>query len=524
MALNTFKIASVLGGISPAYYFGTEGQYHAGIAVDPDLPLTSTDIRTSGSLVPTVYEDFTGANVTSQVVAIVTNPKDTNTYIVLSNGRLISYDSALATETLIGTVTGGVASFAWYYNNYIYITTPTNVSRYGPLNGAAALTDSVWTGATLGTLTAPTNTTYPSIRSVSLPNHHGFIHGDGSSYFFDFLNGVGMLHRINTRRVTVEGDTNGSTVPSAYNVLDLPFGFYPTAGCSFGTDIAILAIQTTDATVNQGNAALFLWDPTNTDTFYRGPIYLADPLATAIEYVNGALFIWSGNAQNGVRMSVYAGGDSVRDIEFLEEGAPPFAGAVSALGNRIIWGGYTTYPETTACVFSYGSKNAKLPAGVHNIVRTMSAGANPNVTALKVVQQASSVIPRAIVAWRDDSDRGVDRRSTTGTYASVWRSQVIQVGKKFKVKKIHIPFGAAVAANMTIIPKVFIDEASLSVTLATINNTNNSGKRKIIYKDTSLIACIGANNLFVEIRWTGTVALPVTMPIEITLDIFEDEI
>jgi hypothetical protein len=332
-----------------------------------------------------------------------------------------------------------------------------------------------------------------------------------------------MLHRINTRRVTDEGDTNGSTVPSAYNVLDLPFGFYPTAACSYGTDIAVLAIQSTDSTVNQGNAALFLWDPTNTDSFYRGPVYLADPLATALQYVNGALHIWSCNAQNGVRLSVYVGGDSVRDIDFLEEGAPPFAGAVTALGNRVIWGGYTSYPETTASVFARGSKNAKLPSGIHNIIRTASAGANPNVTALKVVQQASSVTPRAIVAWRDDSDRGMDKLSTTATYASVWRSEVVQVGNKFKLKKIRIPLGAAVAANMTITPKVLIDEASTSVTLTTINNTNFSGKRKIIYKDTALVSCIGQNNLFIELRWTGTAALPVTLPIEIVIDVYDDE-
>lgn len=523
MAIRTFKISSFLGGLSPAYYLGSEGQYHAGIAVDPDYPLTSSDIRTSGALVPTVYEDFSSTNVTSHVVSIITNPKNTLTYVVLSNGRLISYNSSLASETLIGTVSGGVASYGWYYNNYIYITTPTNVSRYGPLNNSPTLVDSVWTGATLGSLTATTNTTYPTIRSVSIPNHVGFVHGDGSSYFTDFINGVGMLHRINTRKVTDEGDTNGSTVPSAYNVLDLPFGFYPTAACSYGTDIAILAIQTTDSSVNQGNAALFLWDPTNTDSFYRGPIYLADPLATALQYVNGGLYIWSGNAQNGVRMSIYTGGDSVKDIDFLEEGAPPFAGAVTALGNRIIWGGYTSYPETTASVFARGSKNSKIPSGTHNIIRTASTGANPNVTALKVVQQASSVTPRTIVAWRDDSDRGIDKLSTTATYASVWRSEVVQIGSKWKLKKLRIPLGAAVAANMTLTAKVYIDEASSSVTLTTINNTNYSGKRKIIFKDTALNSCIGQNNFFIEFRWTGTAALPVTFPIEMDVDVYEDE-
>ena len=88
-------IQSVLGGQSLSQYVSSEGQYLAGLGIDPDYPLTSTDTRTSGVLVPTIYEKFSGANVNASVVAIVNNPKDTNTYVILSNGRLISYNSAL---------------------------------------------------------------------------------------------------------------------------------------------------------------------------------------------------------------------------------------------------------------------------------------------------------------------------------------------------------------------------------------------------------------------------------------------
>lgn len=514
------KIQSVLGGISPSQYFASEGQYLGAIGVDPDLPISSSDIRTSGALVPSVYEKFSGANVTASVVNIITVPKTTNVYVVLTNGRLISYNSSLASETLIGTVTGGVAKGAWYYNNYIYITTGTDVSRYGPLDGVAALVDGVWTGATLGSLTATVNTTYPALTGMTIPNHWGMAHGDGASYFLDFKNGQGLVHKIKTTKVTAEGDTNSG---SAYNVLDLPFGFYPTCICSFSTDIAVLAIQTTGATINQGRAALFLWDPTNTDTFYRGPIYLADPIATGITTINGVLYIVSGNAQNGWRISQYAGGDAVNDIQYMEEGQPPFAGAMDAIGSRIVLGTYTTYPSTSASVIALGSKNTNLPKGLHNIIKSTSAGTNPNVTAVRYIQQASNIIPQCVVAWADDSAYGIDKRSTTATYSSVWRSEMIQVGRKFKIQRLRIPLGQAVSTNTALTVKIYVDDGSSSQTLTTINNTNFSGRRYVHYKDTELKSLGGLNNFFIEFTWAGTSVLPVLLPIEVQLDRYDDE-
>ena len=167
MATKTLKINQIFKGHSASQYFGADGTYNTSTAIDPDLPIVSTDVRTSGYIVPVGYSKFSGANVNAPVIRMITNPKNTLVYSVLTNGRLISYTSAFGSETLVGTVSGGVAKWAEYYNNYIYIFTGTDVSRYGPLNGAPSLVDGVWTGATLGSLTALTNTTYPSLRGVS---------------------------------------------------------------------------------------------------------------------------------------------------------------------------------------------------------------------------------------------------------------------------------------------------------------------------------------------------------------------
>lgn len=520
--LKQLRINSILGGQAPSRYFGAEGTFDQSISIDPDFPIVGSDIRTSGFAVPIGMAAFSGANVTSHIVSIITNPKNTLTYIVLSNGRLISYNSSLASETLVGTVAGGAAVSATYYNNYIYIFTPTNVSRYGPLNNSPTLVDTVWTGATLGSLTALTNTTYPSFNSVSIPNHIGHVHGDNSLYFTDFINGQGIINRINTRKVTDEGDTNGSTVPSAYNVLDLPFGFYPTAIESMGTLLIILGNYSSDSTVNQGKSAFVIWNPTNTTTFSEGPIFLADPLATALLNVNGIIYVWSGNGVNGFRLSRYVGGESVTDIALFEEGFPPFATAVDAIGNKIIWGGTTTTPSTTACVWSYGSKDNRLPSGIHNIIKTTSAGTTPIVTALKYVQQSSNIQPKAVVAWRDGTTRGIDQWSATGTLACYLR-HTFNIGQKFSILKMRVPFGGAVAANTTITPKVWFDDLSSSQSPTVINNTNYPASRHVTYKTPELKDYVGSNNFTLEFAWTSTNPLPIAFPILIDVDIWTDE-
>lgn len=526
MAKLSLKINSIFEGMAPSRYFGVDGTFDQSLAIDPDFPIANAATRTSGFAVPTGMAVFSSTNVTSTVVSIINDPKDTLTYVVCSNGRLISYDSSLASETLIGTVTGSTASSAIYYNNYIYIfgtgASTNDVSRYGPLNNSPSLTNGVWTGATLGSQTALTNTTYPSLNSVLIPNHVGHVHGDFSLYFTDFKNGQGLVHRINTIKVTNEGDTNGVTVPSAYNVLDLPWGFYPTAIESFSTSVMILGQYSVNGTVNQGKAAFVLWDPTNTNTWYQGPVFLEDPFATATLNVNGTLYIWSGNGQNGFRLSRYSSGETVSDIALFEEGFPPFVTAVDAIGNKVIWGGTTTTPATSACVWSYGSKNSRLPTGVQNIVKTTSAGTTPIVTALKYAQQSSNIQPKAIVAWKDGTTQGIDQYSATGTLGSILR-WTFNVGQKFNIMRIRIPFGGAVAANTTITPTVYFDDLSSSQSLTVINNTNFPASRKVIYKAPELKNFIGENNFTLELAWTGTNPLPVALPILIDLDVHTDE-
>ena len=512
-------IGSILGGHSVTEYFSSDDSYLSSIAIDPDMPVGSNK-KASGCIVPVVYEEFSGANISDYPKWLITNIKNALLYAYNEDGKIVSYNSSLASETLVGTATSGAGNGAAYYNNYIYFTTPTNVSRYGPLDGAPALVNTVWTGATLGSQVATANTTYPTISSVLIPNHPMHSHGDGNLYFADVVTGAGVLHKISTKKTTAEGDTDDA---SDYNVLDLPAGWFITDIESWGLDVAILAVQTSSSSLDQGKSALFLWDPTNTLTFYRGPIFLPDPIATSLVNANGRLYIWSGNAVAGIRLSEYIGGDSVSEIAFLEDGLPPLAGACDVIGSRIAWGQTLSEPETAVTVMSYGSKNAKLPKAIHNIARATSA--TGLCTALKYVEQGSST-QKLVIGSGTGSAYALDKYSTSGTYDAILRSKMITVGSRFTIDKIRIPLGADLAANMSLVVKIVYDDASSTNTLDTINTTNfTAGTRKIIFDQQSILdaTITPQNNFYLQFEFSGTVKLPIIFPIDITLDIQEDE-
>jgi hypothetical protein len=342
-----------------------------------------------------------------------------------------------------------------------------------------------------------------------------FLHVDNRLYFGDVIGtgedqGKGTIHMIRTKKgSTYEGeDNNGSTA----QVLKLPFGFKPTCMGSYGTDLVIGAIQTTDSTINQGNAALFFWDTFSTN-YYR-QVTLPDPFVTALLNNNGVLYTWSGNNVNGVRISTYIGGESIKQIGYLEEGFPPFAGAVDAVGNRISWGANKTNPSTAACVYSLGSKT-NLPEGMNNIAITSSAGDNPATYSLNYVEQTDNKAPRMIIGWKDDDDPGLDKVSTSATFKAIWRSKLYNIGTRFVVREIRIPLAAAVAANMTLTPTVYVDDASANTELTVINDTHFTNSERFV----RLIPNVtGNNNFFIEFAWTGTANLPVSLPISVDIE------
>lgn len=523
MANKKITINSIFGGWQPSAHFGEQTQYLGSVAIDPDVPLTdaSTDVKTAGVIRPVAYEKFSSTGIDSTPIALINNPKNELTYSIQANGKIVSYNSSLGSETSVGTVTGGHASGAAYYNNYIYIfgtgASKDDVSRYGPLDGSPALVDNVWKGATLGSQTALTNTTYPTTRhSVKYLNHHAKVHVDDKLYFCDFVNGKGLIHAITTKKTTAEGDTDNGSI---YNALDLPFGWYPYYIESFGNGLAIAATQTNSTTITQGRSAVFFWD-TISPSFER-IVAIPDPLCTALSYQNGVLYGLSGSVAGGVRLFRYLGGDSIQTISYLGEGHPPMQGAIEAIGNRIVWGGFVTDPTNAACLYAYGSKSDLFPRGLHNIARSSvtATASNGLVSVIKNVQQGSA-FPKFVIGGTDGTNYNLDKNGTT-YQTSVWRSEKFNIGETFRVRKISLRLGSAVAANMTITPTLYFDGGTSSQAGTVINSTNYPGSEKYITMTNANFSngVEGKNNFFLELSFSGTALATVLLPIEIEIEI-----
>lgn len=102
-----------------------------------------------------------------------------------------------------------------------------------------------------------------------------------------------------------------------------------------------------------------------------------------------------------MRLSKYTGGYGVNTVVYQEEGVPPLQGGVDAVGDRISWGGLTSYPEASGCVFSYGSKDPRLPQGLNCVARTTAGAFSCFATAIKYALQANNIQPRLVIGWRN---------------------------------------------------------------------------------------------------------------------------
>lgn len=520
------RIESVFDGWQPSFHFGRKGQFLRSIGIDPDVPLSdsASDIITSGVIRPVKYAKFSGSNVTGYPIAIFTTPKNALIYAVLSNGRCVSYDSSLGSETLVFTTSLQTVTGAFYYNNYIYVINDTDIARYGPLDGTPALVENVWTGATLGLQSALTNNqTLQTRNSVPYLNHPHYVHVDNKAYFCDYKNGQGYVHYVRTKKTTAEGDTNdGSTYGSPAGASFLPFNYIPMAIGAYGNDLVIAAALTSNGSIVQGSCSLFFWD-TVSPNFYRA-VPIPDAICTVLRYQNGTLEGLSGNMTGGVRHFKYLGGDSISTIDYIEEGHPPMQNAACFFGNRFVWGAFLTYPDNVAGLMAHGSKSDLFPRGLHHIaVSSLTAtSSNGVITAVAAIQQGAA-FPKFIMGGTDGTNKNLDSQSTTyGTH--YFRGPVSNVGRSFTVERISIRLGAAVAANMTLVPKLFFDNESSSQAGTTINTTNYPNGDRLITLEPADFArnVAGKNNFYLELKWSGTALLPVLLPIDIEIEVEED--
>ena len=531
----TIKIDSILGGIAPTAYLGRQDQFDSSLGIDPDQPMTA--YSDFGVLMPTSYTAFDGDALNGTPYWLLTSPKGSteSLYVYTSTGKLISYGTALTSaveQTL--AITGGTGGFAGrggaYYNNYIYMAygssdtrnVASDIARFGPLDSSATLQEAWWS-STIAQI-ALSDTPYPQIESIELPNHAMHVHNDGALYVSDFdsttttssTRGRGLIHKISTKALgTDEGIDNNN---SKYNALDLPYGYMPIDIESYGTDLAILAIPQagadgTNTTFRNAKAALFFWDTVSLAPYRR--VDLTDPAASALLYTNGKLYIWSGSYTQGTRLSVYLGGYQVEQLAFVPSGEMPFPGGVDALGNRVFWGSRTTYPANGSCVYAAGYKS--LPGfALHNIINT-DGGGNAMVTSLGRIRQDSFNNTDLIYGWNDgNTNYGLDKRSSDNANTAVFRTKAYTVGEPFRIKKLTILLGESVTLNQTLTVRFFeskdVNTNDPGTAEKTINATEFPSSERRIELATDFE---GINDFILQLKWTGTAQLPVLFPIVI---------
>jgi hypothetical protein len=538
MPKKVFRQNSLVGGINPATFYQLENGYTAGLGIDPDIPTIGNAFVTSEAINASNYSKFSGTEIASNPMWIVTNPKTDNAYVYTTGGKIHSFNLQTAIPTMRATegilnfplsVTNGNGNGFCYYNNYIYgvqygatgdlnSTAKADLFRYGPLDGTPALTLNVFTGTTLGSQPALTNVAYPTSYGPALPNHVCYVHKD-AMYVCDYVGGQGVLHRVATKaNGTNEGELNDGT---ASNVIDLPYGYKPTCIASWGIDLVIGAVQTKGNDVNGGRAAVFFWE-IGSDSFYR-MVQLPDVFVTALAQYNGTLYAFSGSSSFGARISKYSDGETFRDVTYVEQSFAPLAGGVEFYGGRIYWGGFTAYPTGAAAVFSYGSKHPKIPKALHCPIRaSVTTGSNPVVLCLKQFQQSSGLTPRLITGWGAGSVFGLDRQGGNISPAAIFLTETFNVGSKFDVVKVKLELDSAVSATTEIQPTIIIDNVD-EYPLTLINGTNFLGKKTIYYKAPFTTKMTGRRNVALKLSLSGQDYNSVVFPIEITVDEHGDE-
>ncbi len=281
-----------------------------------------------------------------------------------------------------------------------------------------------------------------------------------------------------------------------FNTVRLPIDYYPTSLSNIGTDISILAIKSQDDTINQGHASMFLWD-TFDSTFYR-EIKLPFPNATALLTHNGFPFLWGGDTR-GYSFSLYRGGDQIDELYYVDDGLPPFAGAVNGENNRVLWGTNTTYPETSGSIMAFGSRNGLLPKGVHNIARTPN---NKQVTSFAL---ATKGLNNIVIGSEDLLSQ------SGGNANSIFRTNLYSIPRKFNVKSLAFTIAGGVTENTDITITTYVDNETLTKSVNVVNSDNYEiGTKKIVvYPDIQ-----GEANFFIQLKWTDS-NTPIQLPLKI---------
>lgn len=502
-------IGYILGGWSPVYLGGSEGQFLDSVGIDPESIQSATGFyRAFGSIIPrNSCSDMTSSSLGSAPMWITAAQNTQGCYAYGAGGTLYTLSTFFGPDDDGGVInTSGAGNGMVEYLDYLYLATGTNIYRWGPISTTQPLLmEKFWTTSLGLGQSALTDTTYPTAYAAYYPNHVMHVHNDGYVYIADYASGLGLIHSFYIDNIT------GATT-AAYADLKLPPGYIPMDITSYGTDLAIVASRPgqTGGFTRTADSALFLWDTTSPNFYRQVPITYG--LASAVVNKNGELHVFTGDLNKGVKLLKYLGGTSFQSLCSVSEGTPPFAGAADVLGNMICWGGEITNPITAAGAFSYGYRDGKLPGDSLNFIQRISdtTHTSPVVTALTFIYNGDS----PVIGWSaGDASYGIDAVRNP-SYNSQFRSLVENIGRPFTIRRITVPLTNTVSATTEIVPVVWIDNGNATYTLPTINSTNYPNSELVAdYTDLNIS---GKQNYLIQYLFTSAhgVAPGTTIDIE----------
>lgn len=114
-----------------------------------------------------------------------------------------------------------------------------------------------------------------------------------------------------------------------------------------------------------------------------------------------------------------------------------------------------------------------------------SAYGSSAVTAVARVQQ-NMTLPQFVIGGRNTSAYRMEKITTSYSFA-VWRSPKYRIGVPFDVMRITFPVYPKLAANMTIFPVLYFDNATLTSYGTTINSTNFPNATEITLRSTNFM-------------------------------------
>lgn len=547
--VRQIRIESILGGIGQSAIFQEQDGYRSSLGIDPGLPINDDDTGFLGSQPSGILRPisvFQVANTTATVpLWMKPSPKDENYYILGSNGSTYTLDGDAHTLSEIsdgGNESGtGSGNGCAYYDNYIYFAKNTTIARYGPLNGTPELNGDYW-GTTLSK-TALTHTAYPLGGAVpggygaTLPNHILHRHSDGKLYIADVVGNLGTIHYIATTKTTVEGDTDNN---STYNKVQFGYGLYPTAMESYGNNLVIAlwegGVSTALGNEHSGQAKLAFWDTTSQNINQIIWVGFPNEIITSLTNSNGELYLtsmsFSGNS--GFRLSRYVGGNSFETVFVSKTAKAPYPGGVVAIGEQLLFGSYLfTSGTSEGCVFSKGLSSPALGTGIFPLYSlkgyTGFTPENDFVTTIAIDPKGD----RPIMGWGNlvgHTGGGIEFVSSGnsnfsspvyGSNTVFWQSQQFNIGQRFKITKVRIPLGQAIASGMVIQPTIYLDEDNLGQSLSAINFSNYpNGETNVVIRPNSVT---GNHSFYLELRWEGTTTLAVvSLPITIEYELLDD--